>query len=209
MSSYHPEESWLSWMDELSDHSFVVIDHFLHPGLFDRVLRHFNDNQSQFTPAAIGAADDRMIKRDIRGDLTWWLDRKRDTELTLFWELVNETIAMFNRYCYLSLSGYEFHYAQYPPGGHYDKHIDQFQQRNNRMISMVIYLNEDWQEGDGGELEIFRPDAGSVLVKPLAGRCVLFKSAEVPHAVRTSFTDRRSLTGWLLYQSSALGQLFG
>lgn len=196
-------------MDELSDHRFVVIDDFLSPGLFDRVMKHFNENKSKFSPAAIGPAYDRIIKRDIRSDLTWWLDRKRDTELIEFWDLVDETIFMFNRFCYLSLSGYEFHYAQYPPGGHYEKHIDQFQQRNNRVISMVIYLNEDWQEGDGGELEIFISDKSSVLVKPLARRCVLFKSAEVPHAVRTSLTDRRSLTGWLLYQPSALGQLFG
>jgi len=32
--------------------------------------------------------------------------------------------------------------------------MDQFQGKNNQVISMLIYLNENWQEGDGGELKI-------------------------------------------------------
>ena len=77
------------------------------------------------------------------------------------------------------------------------------------MISVVIYLNEGWQQGDGGELEIFEKDGSSFLVEPLAMRCVMFKSAEVPHAVLQANKSRFSLTGWLLYQPSALGKFFG
>jgi len=123
--------------------------------------------------------------------------------------LVDETLFNYNRYCYLGLSGYEFHLTHYPKRGHYDKHLDQFNNRSNGTISMVIYLNKDWHKGGGGELEIFREDGSTVLVEPLEGRCVMFKSADVPHPDLASNKPRYSLTGWLLQQPSALGQFLG
>lgn len=195
-------------MDGLSNRDYVIIDQFLNKDLYSEVRSFFLSRMPFFTQAGIGALDQHTVNKEIRGDQTYWLDRKRDTALDSFWKLVDETMGIFNRYCYLSLSGYEFHFANYPPGGHYHKHLDQFQNRNNRMISVILYLNEQWQQGDGGELEIYEKDGSSVLVEPVAGRCVMFKSAEVPHAVLESRKNRYSLTGWLLYQPSALGQFF-
>ncbi|WP_228237146.1 2OG-Fe(II) oxygenase [Allomuricauda sp. M10] len=202
-------ENWLSWMDEISDKDYVIIDQFFREELYTEIRSFFLSKLPNFKEAAIGVDTEKQVNSKIRGDFTYWLDRKRDANLQNFWELLDEIIQMFNRYCYLSLSGYEFHLAHYPSGGHYDKHLDQFENRNNRMISVVIYLNEGWQQGYGGELEIFEKDGSSFLVEPLAMRCVMFKSAEVPHAVLQAHKSRFSLTGWLLYQPSALGQLFG
>ena len=109
----------------------------------------------------------------------------------------------------MGLSGYEFHLAHYPLGGHYDTHLDQFKKRNNRTISMVMYLNTDWKAGDGGELEMFLKDGSSLVVEPIAARCVMFKSAVVPHRVLYANKPRFSLTGWLLQQPAALGQFLG
>lgn len=209
LETYHSLEDWLSWMDDLSSKDYVIIDHFLRDELYAEIRSFFLDMLPKFNEAGIGADTEKQINSKIRGDFTYWLDRKRDAHLETYWRLVDETMQMFNRYCYLSLSGYEFHLAHYPSGGHYDKHLDQFERRNNRMISVVIYLNEGWQKGDGGELEIFEKDGSSFLVDPLATRCVMFKSAEVPHAVLQAHKSRFSLTGWLLYQPSALGQFFG
>lgn len=209
LETYHSLEDWLSWMDDLSSKDYVIIDHFLRDELYAEIRSFFLDMLPKFNEAGIGADAEKQINNKIRGDFTYWLDRKRDNHLKTYWGLVDETMQMFNRYCYLSLSGYEFHLAHYPSGGHYDKHLDQFERRNNRMISVVIYLNEGWQNGDGGELEIFEKDGSSFLVEPLAARCVMFKSAEVPHAVLKAHKSRFSLTGWLLYQPSALGQFLG
>ncbi|MFA0961566.1 2OG-Fe(II) oxygenase [Roseivirga sp. BDSF3-8] len=200
---------WLSWMDELADQDYVIIDKFFDGDTYEKVRAEFQAKLPHFSQARIGALAQKSLHTEIRGDQTYWLDRKRDTALQPFWEVVDESIYVLNRYCFLSLSGYEFHFANYPPGGHYDKHLDQFQGRNNRMISMIIYLNDDWQKGDGGELEIFVADGSSVIVEPIGGRCVMFKSAVVPHAVRKSFKDRYSLTGWLLYQPAELGKFLG
>lgn len=209
LETYHSLEDWLSWMDDLSSKDYVIIDHFLRDELYAEIRSFFLDMLPKFNEAGIGADTEKQINSKIRGDFTYWLDRERDSHLKTYWGLVDETMQMFNRYCYLSLSGYEFHLAHYPSGGHYDKHLDQFERRNNRMISVVIYLNEGWQRGDGGELEIFEKDGSSFLVDPLAARCVMFKSAEVPHAVLKAHKSRFSLTGWLLYQPSALGQFLG
>lgn len=196
-------------MDDISDKDYVIIDHFLRDDLYAEIRSFFLAKLPAFKEAGIGTDMDKHIDNNVRGDFTYWLDRKRDTNVQELWNLVDEVIHMFNRYCFLSLSGYEFHLAHYPSGGHYDKHLDQFENRNNRMISVVIYLNEGWQKGDGGELEIFENGNESFLVEPIAGRCVMFKSDKVPHAVLEAHKSRFSLTGWLLYQPSALGQFFG
>ncbi len=209
LNTYHSLEQWFSWMDDLSSKDYVVIDHFFRDTLYAEIKSFFLGELSNFTEAGIGTSSDNQINKNIRGDFTYWLDRKRDVQLESFWGLVDEIIHMFNRYCFLSLSGYEFHLAHYPSGGHYDKHLDQFENRNNRMISVIIYLNDGWQTGDGGELEIFEKDGSSFLVEPLAARCVMFKSAEVPHAVLQAHKSRFSVTGWLLHQPSAIGRFLG
>ncbi|MFD2099401.1 2OG-Fe(II) oxygenase [Flagellimonas iocasae] len=209
MQTYHSLEQWFSWMDDLSAKDYVVIDHFFQPEMYAEIRSFFLGKLPNFTEAGIGTNADNQINKNVRGDFTYWLDRKRDEQLQPFWNLVDEILYMFNRYCFLSLSGYEFHLAHYPSGGHYDKHLDQFENRNNRMISVVIYLNEGWQKGDGGELEIFERDETSFLVEPLAARCVMFKSADVPHAVLQAHKSRFSVTGWLLYQPSAVGRFIG
>lgn len=196
-------------MDELSLNDYVIIDNFIDSQLLETIRSFFLSHLDAFEKSGIGALHKNVVRRDIRGDLTYWLDSKRDTELADFWKLIDETMHIYNRYCFLSLSDFEFHLANYPKGGHYDKHLDQFNNRSNRMISFVLYLNVDWQKGDGGELEIYTKDGSTVVVEPIQARCVMFKSADVPHGVLLSNKDRFSLTGWLLQQPAPLGQFLG
>lgn len=207
MKIFHSEGSWLNWIDKLSANGFVVVDDFLPDDLYKQIRTFFLEKLDEFEQAGIGSLDQNMIQKNIRGDETYWLDDQRDEVLKDWWQLVGETIQNLNRYCYLSLSGYEFHLAHYPPGGHYDRHLDQFADRDNRMISVVIYLNENWQMVDGGELEIFMENKAH-LVEPIQKRAVLFRSDAVPHAVLKAHKSRYSLTGWLLYRPAALGKLF-
>lgn len=209
MKTITAEEKWLTWIDELSYKDYVIIDDFLDEVLYINIKSLFEEKLGLFTQAGIGSLNQHTVETAIRGDKTYWLDKQRDTEIEGFWEVVEQTVSMFNRYCYLSLSGYEFHFAKYPPGSHYHTHLDQFQNRNNRTISMILYLNEDWQPGDGGELEVFNKDESSFLVPPLRNRCVMFKSAVVPHGVLESHKNRYSLTGWLLQRPHKLGAILG
>ncbi|MDW7694126.1 2OG-Fe(II) oxygenase [Flammeovirgaceae bacterium SG7u.111] len=207
---FYSEEQWIDWVDKLAEDNHLVIDNFLPSELFKQLERFMVEkiDQDRFEKAGIGAETEFQIKSEIRGDFTFWIEKKRDTVIQPFFTLAEEIVAKLNRYCFLSLSGYEFHLAHYPKGSFYKKHLDQFNHRSNRMVSVIIYFNKDWQKGDGGELKIYDPKGDSI-VEPLANRCVIFKSGDVPHEVLITNKGRYSLTGWLLYQPPVLGQLFG
>ncbi|WP_323756922.1 2OG-Fe(II) oxygenase [Roseivirga sp.] len=205
------EEQWINSVDQLAQNDFVIIDDFLDKQLFESIRTYFLDRLEAdgFSDAAIGALNQKQLEKSIRGDKIYWLERKDDTEMESFFQLTDELIQQLNQLCYLSLSGCEFHLAHYPIGAFYKKHIDQFKGRSNRLISVIIYLNVGWKPGDGGELKIFKENSEELLVEPLAGRCVMFKSDTVPHEVMKTKVNRYSLTGWLLYQPSTLGYLLG
>lgn len=207
--NFFSEESWINWVDQLSDQDYVVIDDFISEDLYREIRSHFlaKLEEDNFDKAGIGALGLNTVKKEIRGDFTYWLDHDKDAELTSFYQLKDELIYVMKRYCFLSIADSEFHYAFYPPGAHYEAHVDQFAERNNRIISFVLYLNEGWQKGDGGELKIFEKDGNERLVEPFSKRCVLFKSDCVLHQVMPTSKDRYSLTGWLLNNPVGIGFL--
>lgn len=208
--AYYSEDQWLTWVDQLSENDYLIIDDFITNDIYQTARSFLLDKlkEEEFSKAAIGPASDQHIVSEVRGDYIFWLDKQRDGILSPFFGLLDETIGVLNRYCYLSLSGLEFHLAHYPAGSFYKKHLDQFKSRNNRMISMIIYLNEGWKTGNGGELKIFKPE-GDIIVNPVAKRCVLFKSDTVEHEVLRTTVSRYSLTGWLLYLPSGVGSVMG
>jgi len=163
--------------------------------------------EDEFSKAGIGTQQAYQVDTSIRGDFVYWLDLPRDEEMRPFFMLAEEVVRNLNRLCFLSLSGFEFHLAHYPSGAFYKRHVDQFRERRNRLISVVIYLNDNWQPGDGGELKIFQPEDREVRVEPIARRCVMFKSDVVEHEVAETRVSRYSLTGWLLYNPPGLGYL--
>lgn len=69
------------------------------------------------------------------------------------------------------------------PGGFLDVHTD-FNENPEldlvRRLNALIYLNPDWQEGDGGELELWDGPAPhgtcQKRIAPIANRCVIFKT---------------------------------
>ena len=91
----------------------------------------------------------------------------------------------------------EFHYAIYPKGTFYKKHIDTFQNDDRRKLSFVCYLNEDgWLPKNGGELVLYLKE-GEKTIYPLPGRVVIFESQIIEHEVKPVNTERLSITGWL------------
>lgn len=207
IKQYHTSQQWSQWMDELANNDYLVVDDFISDEFYQQIQRYFQDrlDESEFSKAAIGSDEDRQIESSVRGDFIYWLDQQNDDELTDLFGLFDEVIQQLKQQLFLSLSDYEFHFALYPPKTRYEKHVDQFHGKNNRVISMLIYLNEDWKQGDGGELKVYESDGNEVLVEPLAKRLVMFKSDTVEHEVMLTSTHRKSLTGWLLHQPASLG----
>jgi SM-20-related protein len=101
-----------------------------------------------------------------------------------------------NREAGLGLFELELHYAWYPPGAGYARHVDQPQGRAQRRVSLVLYLNEDWTPAAGGELRIFDAADGHRDIEPLAGRLVCFLTTGREHAVLPTQRDRLSISGW-------------
>lgn len=99
--------------------------------------------------------------------------------------------------------------ATYKKGAEYHVHKDSYNGTDNqRMLSVLLYLNHEWQPGDGGELRVFATkgapgvgpaeDNNFVDIAPLSGRLVMFRSREVWHAVREPREQRWALTLWVM-----------
>lgn len=196
---------WEERFDQLAQQDYVIIDAFLPQETLASVLTYFDEliEKDAFKKAAIGKTGSEKIMQEVRGDYTYWLKSDVDPLPQLF-EVLTQTKDLINRLCYLSLADFEFHFAHYPEGSFYKKHLDQFSGRNNRMISMIIYLNKDWVEGDGGELQIYPENQPIQKIAPLMNRCVMFRSDTLLHEVLKANKSRKSVTGWMLYQPAPL-----
>jgi hypothetical protein len=67
-------------------------------------------------------------------------------------------------------------------GGHLGVHADfniHGDLKLERRLNLLIYLNEDWEDDYGGQLELWKKDMSecSVRVKPVLGRAVVFTTA--------------------------------
>jgi SM-20-related protein len=206
---FYSTEKWIDWVDTLSANDYVVINDFVSEDMFQklRTFLFYHLKDENFKKAGIGALAEYQVKTSVRGDFVYWLESSRDTQLDDLFILIEHIKTMFNRLCYLSLNGYEFHLAHYPEGSFYKKHLDQFRERSNRMITVILYLNENWQKGDGGELKVYKSDGETFLIEPVGNRCVIFRSDALEHEVLLTHKSRYSLTGWLLYQPSTLWYL--
>jgi SM-20-related protein len=105
-------------------------------------------------------------------------------------------VNFLNTTCFTGINDYEFHYALYEKGSFYKKHLDQFKGNNSRQFTLIFYLNEDWESGDGGELRVYIDNAYRD-IQPNNQKAVFFKSSEIEHEVLESQTQRMSITGWL------------
>ena len=153
-------------------------------------------SRGDFIAARIGGARSLQRREEIRGDSICWIGPPLlPAEQTLLQGLERLRLEL-NRNALLGLFDLELHYARYPPGAGYARHVDQPQGRSQRQVSLVLYLNEDWASAAGGELRIFDAAGGYRDVEPIAGRLVSFITAGREHAVLPTRRDRLSISGW-------------
>ena len=149
-----------------------------------------------FQAAGVGPRAERH--EAVRGDHILWLDPDVTPSA---WRLLRQELealrAALNAATFLGLHDFEGHYALYPAGAAYARHVDNFRGGSDRLVSVVLYLNETWPEEDGGELCLY-PEGGQepVRVAPRGGTLACFLSQAMPHEVRPARRERLSLTGW-------------
>uniref|UniRef100_UPI00404B6408 2OG-Fe(II) oxygenase n=1 Tax=Gelidibacter sp. TaxID=2018083 RepID=UPI00404B6408 len=161
-------------------------------------------DEDAFKKAAIGNRLNETIEKAIRGDVILWIDESTSNEAEqLFFNKMNDLIRYLNTTCFMGILHKEFHYALYPIGTFYKRHIDTFQNDDRRKLSFVCYLNEDgWLPENGGELTLYlnNSDTSEMTEKsiyPLPGRVVIFESQIIEHEVKPVNKERLSITGWL------------
>lgn len=151
--------------------------------------------------ASIGNGDKKAINETIRSDnISWLTGEEREQEILDYQLLAYNLSQHLNEGLYLGLNEFECHFAQYPKGSFYKAHKDSFKSDDRRTITLITYLNKNWQEGDGGELRLHLKDE-VVDIKPYGGSVICFRSSEILHEVLMSNKERLSLTGWFLKRS--------
>jgi SM-20-related protein len=192
--------------EQLEHTGYIVLDKPLLDKLLTRLsTRCHDDEQARFQAAHIGRGIDKKLINSIRGDVINWLDGTDSTDQAyLTW--MEKLRTGLNAALYLGLFDYECHYAIYGAGTGYAKHIDAFSGKKNRILSTVLYLNENWQPSDGGELILFEPTGGAILarVNPKFGTMIIFLSESFPHEVLIAHNRRCSIAGWFRVSGSHL-----
>jgi len=202
MSSSGPEEIAAEIVSrvvfELGRASYCVCPGFLSPPLLEGLQQDFmrRYGAKEFVRAGIGKAESRSIDDSIRHDEILWLESATDLAQTRLFTQLDDLKIAFNRQLFLGLTDLEIHYASYPPGGFYQRHLDSFAKENARVVSLVIYLNENWQPAHGGQLRLHLENGTSLDVDPIGGTMVCFLSREIEHEVLPSSAQRKSLAGW-------------
>ncbi len=172
------------------------------PSLAPALLAEARDHAAcgRLVAAATGRAGDRAFA-GLRGDATLWLD---DPEcgpaahsLLAALEALREPL---NRRLMLGVDEVEAHFAHYPPGAGYARHLDRFRSDDARLLSLVVYLDPDWPDDAGGALRLHLP-GGAHDVVPRAGTVVAFLSDAVEHEVLPATRDRFSVAAWFRRRS--------
>ena len=152
--------------------------------------------RGDFAAARVGAGRTLERREEIRGDFTCWLAPPLfDPEARLL-EMLERLRLELSCGGIPGLFDLELHYAWYPPGAGYARHVDRPKGHDARMVSLVLYLNEDWAPGDGGALRCFNDVRPQRDILPIGGRLVAFLSEGLEHAVLPARRPRLSLTGW-------------
>jgi SM-20-related protein len=147
-------------------------------------------------PAAVGRAGGLTVDAAIRGDHTIWLSDALGAPARNLLRHFDAMRIALNRTTIMGLSEFEAHYAWYPPGAAYQRHLDKHRDSDARMLSSVLYLNDDWPDSAGGALRLYAGSDDSIDIAPLGGRLVLFLSAQIEHEVLPATRDRFSVAGW-------------
>ena len=196
----------------LAEDGYAVVDHLFDPALIKALAADLGAMESfgAMTMAAVGREAGRRQDADIRRAAIRWFDGGTEAERRFL--AVAELLRIaINRRLFLGLFDFECNFIAYPTGGFYGRHLDSLAGAKNRVVSLVVYLDEDWQAEYGGALRIWSGtgDHGEAVAEivPQAGRVVLMMSEEIPHEVLPTHRPRKAIAGWWRVNASSTSRL--
>lgn len=194
-------------INHLADQGYAVIENFL-PGQEIKALSHHAKSlrkNGEMHKAGTGLSKQNTNNSILRGDFIHWIEASQACKIErIYLGAMSSLQQAINQSFFLGLFELESHFAIYPPGAGYQKHLDQFIGRNERKISCILYLNEDWTKDDGGALRMYLDQKNQnnyIDITPQAGTLVVFLSEEFLHEVLPAKLERISLTGWFRTRS--------
>ena len=188
----------VAWEDNLND---VQLDKLVNDGwiVIDNVFNNKALLALQAESGFINYRDAQLTAgiqvRTIRGDKIRWINKEFFAGF-YYLQSINELGALFNRTLFAGIRHSEAHYACYPIGFGYQWHNDNPVNRHERIISAVFYMNDDWETGDGGALEVIDKYGIYHEIMPIANRLVLFDS-NLTHQVQIAHRQRYSIATWM------------
>lgn len=195
--------------EDIYQKGFSINPNILSPDLCELLVSHAQSIQDEkFSAASIGRQQDTFLNNFIRKDKICWITG--ETEAGCAWlEWSKQLQSFLNRRLFLGLFSFESHFAHYQVGDFYKKHYDAFRGEANRVLSIVVYLNSQWQNDDGGELVLYQSDEDieGIKVIPGLGTVVVFLSEEFPHEVLKAKRDRFSIAGWFRVNTSIANKI--
>lgn len=162
-----------------------------------------NMPEHKFNEASIGRQSQQQVNEKVRNDEIVWIHGNSPAGIQ--WLNWTQALQVFlNRRLFLGLFSFESHFAHYAKGNYYKRHLDAFKGQANRVLSLVTYLNPEWQDEDGGELVIYTNEESekSITILPKYGTIVVFLSEEFEHEVKPAKRDRYSIAGWFRMNTS-------
>ena len=176
-----------------------ISDHFLNDDLCEHLKNNLMSLNEEKLMQNAGIGNDNLKNHNdlIRRDSIYWLDKKHNNPYeNEFLEKMDNLVIYLNQTCYTNIKSHEFHYSLFESGDFYRKHLDQFKDDSSRQLSIIIYLNPNWEAKDGGELLVYQVNNNQA-ISPTQGKTVFFKSSELEHEVLVTQQPRMSITGWL------------
>lgn len=187
-------------VNDLSQHGYSVSEDFLDKPEVAALAGVALAQQQQGLLVQARTGKVRTENESLRGDSIGWLDDNSPEAPVVACLAAFETLRLaLNQRLFINVHELESHFAIYPPGAVYQRHLDQFATGPQvRQLSLVLYLNEGWLDCNGGALRLNLDDETDehLDLSPLGGRLVLFESSRFWHEVLPSDRERMSLTGW-------------
>lgn len=186
--------------DRLAMQGWAITPQFVAPEFVDGLRQDIErlEDQNRLRSAAVGRGDAKTIDTSIRGDRILWLgDDVASLAQHHYLARMEQLRMALNQSLFLGLAEFECHFAYYPTGAFYARHIDQHANQDSRVISAILYLNAEWMPQDAGELRIYFDNEESFVdIPPVAGTLVTFLSDRFYHEVLAVGRPRHSVTGW-------------
>ena len=184
--------------EALAERGFIHLQHLLPQWLVVQLMHEAKRLAAfEFKPAGIGRNNSQQLNTQVRTDSTLWLSNNSVIQQA-YLDWMEQLRMGLNRRLFMGLFDFECHFSHYSTGDFYQRHLDAFKGRSNRILSSVFYLNPHWSENDGGELLLYADEQPSplLIVPPRFNSGILFLSDVFPHEVLASQCDRFSIAGW-------------